>query len=228
VRAWELLGETRAPDGTDIRLTRRADEYLILANGKPLMSSRLHGSEEALATLACGHADVPDRPRVLVGGLGMGFTLRAVLDALPSEAVVTVAELLPAVVEWNRTLLGALAAHPLKDARVRIQVTDVGFTLRANPGGFDVVLLDVDNGPAAFTATTNSGLYDNGGVVAAHAALRPLGTLAVWSAWEDRKFEQRLRFHGFDVTVARVRARLKKGGARHTIFLGVKRATGRD
>jgi spermidine synthase len=227
VRAWELVGETRAPDGTNIRLTRHADEYLILANGKPLMSSRLHGSEDALATLACGHADVPDHPRVLVGGLGMGFTLRAVLDVLPPEAVVTVAELLPAVVEWNRKFLGALAAHPLKDARVRLQIDDVGFMLRANPGGFDVVLLDVDNGPAAFTATTNSGLYDNGGVVAAHAALRPLGTLAVWSAWEDRKFEQRLRFHGFDVKVARVRARLKKGGPRHTIFLGRRRDTSR-
>jgi spermidine synthase len=139
--------------------------------------------------------------------------------------VVTVAELVPAVVEWNRKFLGALAAHPLNDARVRIQVADVGFTLRANPGAFDVVLLDVDNGPAAFTATTNSGLYDNGGVVAAHAALRPAGTLAVWSAWEDRKFEQRLRFHGFDVKVERVRARLKKGGPKHTIFLGHKRDT---
>ena len=225
MKAWEVLGQSSAPDGTDIQLRRRDDEYLILANGKPLMSSRLHGSEDALATLACGNAEVRDHPRVLVGGLGMGFTLRAVLDVLPSAAVVTVAELLPAVVEWNRTFLGALAAHPLKDARVRIQVADVGFMLRANPGGFDVVLLDVDNGPAAFTATTNSGLYDNGGVVAAHAALRPLGTLAVWSAWEDRKFEQRLRFHGFDVKVARVRARRKKGGPRHTIFLGRKRGT---
>ena len=223
MRPWELLGETRAPDGTDIRLTRRGDEYLILANGKPLMSSRLHGSEEALATLAFGNAAVPDRPRVLVGGLGMGFTLRAVLDVLPPEAVVTVAELVPAVVDWNRQFLGALAGHPLKDARVRIQIADVGFTLRANPGAFDAVLLDVDNGPAAFTATTNGGLYDNGGVVAAHAALRPAGTLAVWSAWEDRMFEQRLRFHGFEVTVARVRARLKKGGPKHTIFLGLKK-----
>ncbi len=225
MHAWELLGETCAPDGSDIRLTRRADEYLILANGKPLMSSRLHGSEEALATLACGKTGMPDRPRVLVGGLGMGFTLRAVLDVVPADAVVTVAELLPAVVEWNRKFLGALAAHPLNDARVRIQVADVGFTLRANPGGFDVVLLDVDNGPAAFTATTNGGLYDNGGVTAAHAALRPAGTLAVWSAWEDRKFEQRLRFHGFEVKVERVRARLKKGGPRHTIFLGRKKDT---
>lgn len=222
MKAWELLGETQAPDGTDIRLTRRDDEYVILANGKPLMSSRLHGSEEALATLGCRHARALPQPRVLVGGLGMGFTLRAVLDVLPSSAIVTVAELVPAVIEWNRAPLAALAAHPLRDRRVRVEAADVGFTLRANPGRFDVVLLDVDNGPAAFTAAANAGLYDNGGVAAAHAALRARGTLAVWSAWEDRKFEQRLRFHGFHVEVARVRARLKKGGPRHTIFLALK------
>jgi spermidine synthase len=224
MKAWELLGETRTPDGTDMRLTRRDDEYVILANGKPLMSSRMHGSEEALATLACGDLRKRDRPRVLVGGLGMGFTLRAVLDLLPSDAIVTVAELVPAVIDWNREPLAALAAHPLRDPRVRVEIADVGFTLRAGPDRFDAILLDVDNGPAAFTAAVNAGLYDNSGVAAAHAALRPRGTLAVWSAWDDRKFEQRLRYHGFDVDVVRVRARLKKGGPRHTIFLAVKRS----
>jgi spermidine synthase len=222
MKAWEVLGESSAPDGTDIQLRRRDDEYLILANGKPLMSSRLHGSEEALATMGCSRARALTHPVVLVGGLGMGFTLRAVLDVLPSTAVVTVAELVPAVIEWNRKPLGGLAGHPLRDRRVRLHAADVGFTLRANPGGFDAVLLDVDNGPAAFTAVTNAGLYDNGGVAAAFAALRPGGTLAVWSAWGDRKFEQRLKYHGFVVDVASVRARLRKGGPRHTIFLGHK------
>jgi spermidine synthase len=226
MKAWELLGETRTPDGTDLRLTRRDDEYVILANGKPLMSSRMHGSEEALAALACSDARAMPGPRVLVGGLGMGFTLRTVLDLLPRDAVVTVAELVPAVIQWNRDALAALAAHPLRDSRVRVEVADVGFVLRANPGRFDAILLDVDNGPAAFTDAVNCGLYDNGGVAAAHAALRSRGTLAVWSAWEDRKFEQRLRYHGFEVEVARVRARLKKGGPRHTIFLGFKRPQG--
>jgi spermidine synthase len=227
MKAWEVLGEASTPDGTDIQLRRRDDEYLILANGKPLMSSRLHGSEEALATLGCRRARALEQPRVLVGGLGMGFTLRAVLDVLPFDAVVTVAELVPAVIEWNRKSLAALAGHPLRDKRVRIHATDVGFTLRTNPGCFDVVLLDTDNGPAAFTAADNAGLYDNAGVAAAFAALRPGGTLAVWSAWDDRKFEQRLRFHGFAVEVARVRARLRKGGPRHTIFVGHKPSAGR-
>ena len=224
MKAWELLGAARLPDGTEIRLARHDDEYMILAAGRPLMSSRTHGSEETLATLGCGEARALEHPRVLVGGLGMGFTLRAVLDLLPPGAIVTVAELVPAVVAWNRAQLAPLAAYPLGDRRVRVEVADVGFTLRANPGRFDAVLLDVDNGPAAFTAADNAGLYDDGGVAAAHAALRPQGTLAVWSAWEDRTFERRLRRHGFDVDVKRVRARRQARGPRHTIFLARKRA----
>jgi spermidine synthase len=204
-------------------LSKRDEEYVVLLNGKTLMSSRMHGSEEALATAGCSHLRAAERPRVLVGGLGMGFTLRAALDVLPEHAVVTVAELVPAVVEWNRGPLSPLAGHPLRDRRVRVDLNDVGFTLRANPGRFDAVLLDVDNGPRAFTTEANQGLYDNAGVAAAYAALRDEGVLAVWSAWEDRKFEQRLRYHGFIARTERVRARLKKGGAHHTVFLGVKR-----
>ena len=157
---------------------------------------------------------------MLVGGLGMGFTLRATLDLLPHDATVVVAELVAAVVEWNRGPLGPLAGHPLKDPRVQIQVGDVAATVRANRQRFDAMLLDVDNGPAAFTASHNTSLYDDAGLAAARAALMPDGVLAVWSAWEDRRFEQRLRHAGFTVTVERVRARLKKGGPRHTIFLG--------
>jgi spermidine synthase len=225
MRAWELLAQTRTPDGSDMRLTRQGGEYVILVNGKTLMSSRLHGSEEALAAIACRQACLLEAPRVLVGGLGMGFTLRATLDLLPAGATVRVVELVPAVVEWNRGPLGSIAGHPLRDRRVRVEVGDVGYTLRANPAGFDAILLDVDNGPSAFTTPANQGLYDNAGVAASYAALRMGGALAVWSAWEDRKFEQRLRFHGFVAQVERVRARLKKGGARHTIFLGLKNAS---
>ena len=224
MKAWEVLGQTCTPDASDMRLARRDDEYVILVNGKTLMSSRMHGSEEALAGAGCRYVRTIPQPRVLVGGLGMGFTLRATLDVLPVEAIVTVAELVPAVVEWNRGPLAALAGHPLEDRRVRIDVRDVGFTLRANPGRFDVILLDVDNGPAAFTAPANQALYDNAGVAAAYAALRIGGALAVWSAWDDAKFERRLRYHGFVVEVERVRARLRKGGPRHTIFVGLKQA----
>lgn len=217
---WEVLGETMAPDGTAMSLTRRGHEYVILAKGKSLMSNRMHGSEEALATFGLAGLPNPERPRVLIGGLGMGYTLRAALDRLPADASVDVAELLPAIVEWNRGPLGPLADHPLADRRARVVPGDVAVTLRTSVGVYDAILLDVDNGPAAFTTEFNGGLYDNAGVATAKAALRPGGMLAVWSAWDDRKFEQRLRYAGFAVTVEHVRARLKRGGPYHTIFLG--------
>jgi len=220
VKRWELLGQARTPDGEDMSLTRQGSEYVILASGKSLMSSRMHGSEEALATLACREARTLDEPCVLVGGLGMGFTLRATLDLLPPHATVVVAELVPAVVEWNRGPLGPLAGHPLKDPRVQIEVGDVAATLRSSTRRFDAVILDVDNGPAAFTASHNTRLYADDGLAAVRTALKAGGVLAIWSAWEDRKFEQRLRYGGFAVQVERVRGRLKKGGPRHTIFLG--------
>ena len=222
MKPLELLGESVTPDGTDMKLTRRDREYTILANGKSLMSSRMHGSEEALATFACRKARTIEQPYVLIGGLGMGFTLRATLDLLPLGAMVVVAELVPVVVEWNRGPLGPLARHPLKDKRVRVDLNDVAATLRSNPGRFDAVLLDVDNGPSAFAASTNSRLYDNQGLAAARTALKRGGVLVIWSAREDRKFEQRLRYAGFRVEVKQVRGRLKKGGPRHTIFLGFK------
>jgi spermidine synthase len=219
VKPWELLGQTRAPDGAELALTLRSGEYVILANGKSLMSSRMHGSEEALATFACARIRGRENPHVLVGGLGMGFTLRATLDLLPQDGTVVVAELLPAVVEWNRGPLGPLADHPLKDRRVRVEQGDVAATLRSSTAAFDAILLDVDNGPAAFATSGNAALYNDAGLAAARTALKKGGVLAVWSAWDDRKFEQRLRYAGFRVEVERVRGRLKKGGPKHTIFL---------
>jgi len=220
VKPWDLLGRTATPDGDELTLMQRSGELVIFANGKPLMSSRMHGSEEALATLACAQARLLDAPSVLVGGLGMGFTLRATLDTLPPSATVIVAELLPAVVDWNRGVLGPLAGEPLRDRRVSVALGDVSETLRAHRHAFDVVLLDVDNGPAAFTSPANGALYGDRGLALIRRALKPGGVLAVWSAWEDRKFEQRLRYGRFRVKVERVRARLKRGGPRHTIFLG--------
>jgi spermidine synthase len=222
VKPLELLGQTLTPDGTDLKLTRRDKEYIILANGKSLMSSRMHGSEEALATFGCRRARTLEQPQVLVGGLGMGFTLSATLDVLPPDATVVVAEISPAVVEWNRGPLGPLAGHPLKDRRARVEIGDVAVRLSSSPAEFDAVLLDVDNGPSAFSAPDNAGLYDDRGLAAARAALKMGGVLAIWSARDDRKFEQRLRYVGFAVQVERVRGRLKKGGPRHTIFLGYK------
>ena len=205
-----------------MKLIRRGDEYLILVNGAILMSNRMHGSEEALATFAFQRMRTLAQPSVLIGGLGMGFTLRATLDLLPSDAAVVVAELVPAVVEWNRGPLGPLAKHPLKDKRVRVETGDVAVTLSSRLGQFDAVLLDVDNGPAALTDSNNTGLYDSRGIAAAHASLKKTGVLAIWAAKEDRKFKQRLRDGGFDVQVQRPRGRLIKGGPRHTIFLARK------
>ncbi len=222
MKPWELLGEAHTPDGTLLALTRRDRQYVILADGKSLMSSLMHGSEEALATIGCRRACTRERPSVLVGGLGMGFTLRATLDVLPPDAVVVVAELLPAVVEWNRGPLGTLASHPLEDRRVTLVVGDVADTLKSSRKRFDAVLLDVDNGPDAFTAPANDELYTTAGLAAIQTALTSGGVVGVWSARDDRKFEQRLRYGGFDVEVVRVRARLKKGGPRHAIFLGRK------
>ena len=222
MKPFELLAQALSPDATVIKLVRRDDEFIILADGAILMSSRVHGSEDALATFTCKRVRTLQQPCVLIGGLGMGFTLRATLDLLPQQATVVVAELLPAVVEWNRGPLGPLANHPLRDKRVSVVTEDVFAILNTRRDHFDDVLLDVDNGPSAFTASDNAALYDHRGIAAVHAALKTEGVLAVWSAHHDRKFEQRLRDAGFDVQVHRPRGRLKKGGPRHTIFLGRK------
>ena len=219
MKPWEILGQARTPDGATMTLTRSGDEHVIRVEGQHLMSSRMHGSEDALAALACDRARRLQQPTVLVGGLGMGFTLRATLDLLPPDARVIVAELLPAVVVWNRTLLGELAGHPLGDPRVAVEVADVGAVMRDNAGRFDAILLDVDNGPSAFTSSDNEGLYDERGLAAARTALTPGGVLAVWSAKDDRRFQQRMREAGFKVEVERVRGHLKKG-PRHVIFVG--------
>jgi spermidine synthase len=222
VKPFELLAHSSTADGTVLKLVRRDTEYLILADDKPLMSSRMHGSEEALALAACRKARTLKQPHVLIGGLGMGFTLRAALQILPPQAKILVAELVPAVVEWNRGPLGELAQHPLNDPRVGVKIDDVAATLRYQPNQFDAILLDVDNGPAAFTVSNNAGLYDNVGLAAAFRALKHNGVLAVWSARADKKFEQRLGQAGFTVEVERAQARGKTSGTRHTIYLAHK------
>jgi spermidine synthase len=217
MKPWETI-DTTTVDGTTLKLTRHDREFLILADAVPLMSSRTHGSEDALAMAGCRHARLLPAPSVLVGGLGMGFTLRAALDLLPSAATVVVAELVPAVVAWNRGVLGPLAGHPLDDPRVRVVERDVADVLRAERGRFDAALLDIDNGPSALTSHRNTDLYTDRGIAWTRAALRPGGMLAVWSARPDRQFARRLRDGGFDVALEPVRGRLR-GGPKHVIFV---------
>ena len=219
MKPWEVIGRARTADGNELTLLRHPDEFLIQTNGQNLMSSRMHGSEEALATLGCSRARTLAQPCVVVGGLGMGFTLRAALDILPPAAEVIVVEMVPEVVEWNRGPLGPLANHPLADPRVRIEINDVATTLRSNVARFDAVLLDVDNGSEALIAPGNSALYGADGIAAARGSLKWGGVLAVWSASDDRPFARRLHAQGFEVKRERVPARLKAGGGRHTILL---------
>jgi spermidine synthase len=218
-----LIDEARTPDGRTITLTSRSGYFTVSVDGDPLMGSAEHHSEERMAELAC--ADLTDRsaPRVLVGGLGMGYTLRAVLDRLPPRSEVIVAELLEAVVSWNRGPLAALANRPLTDRRVRLEVGDLVDYLAARPAPFDAVLLDVDNGPEAFTTESNSRLYDRRGLRRLHAALRPGGVLIVWSAFESPRFARALRRAGLEAEVVRSRARERKG-ARHTLYVGRRRS----
>jgi spermidine synthase len=220
VKPWELLETADAPEGGgELRLYQRGNEFSIRVDGRELMNSRVFSSEEALARLACERlVNCPD-PRVLVGGLGMGFTLAAALSALGPEARVIVSELVPGVVEWNRGPLGDLANHPLRDLRVTVREIDVATVLRAERCAYDAILLDVDNGPEGITRTGNNWLYGRAGLSAASKTLRPGGVLAVWSASPDPAFARRLRATGFAVDEIAMRARGYARGVRHTIWI---------
>lgn len=223
MRPWELLQTTTVPgDGCELRLYRRGDEFSIKAGNSELMSSRVHGSEDALAELACQRLADRPWPRVLIGGLGMGFTLAAALNQLGPKAEVVVAELVPDIVKWNRELLSELAGHPLEDPRVTVYEGDVGQLIRAEQGAFDAILLDVDNGPEGLTRKENDSLYSPSGLKAALAALRPRGIFGVWSISPDQRFSKRLQQAGFSVEEIRARARGPRGGGRHMIWLGEK------
>ncbi len=227
--AWQTVAEVDAPGGGKWSLVRRGEEWAVRAAGRLLMSSRSHGSEEALARVALERA--PRAREVLVGGLGLGFTLRATLDRLPPGARVVVAELVPELVAWNRGPLAPLAGRPLEDPRVRVEVGDVLGCLRASAGRLDAVLLDVDNGPAvARTAVgrpANGALYGAAGVRACRDALRPGGVLAVWSAGPAPEYLRTLSASGLLASEQRVGARGHGGGRRDAVLLGI-RAAGRD
>lgn len=216
---WILLERVRAPDGTELVLSRRGDEFSIRAGGHELMSSRAHGSEERLAelgTLALGPAHAP---RVLVAGLGCGYTLAAALARLPAAARVEVVELSGHVVEWNRGVLGELTGHPLRDPRVTVREADLVDVLGGASDAHDLILLDVDNGPAALTQSRNAWLYGATGIARMRAALRARGVLVVWSAGPDSGYVARLRKQGFAVTEHAARAHGSRTGKRHVIWL---------
>jgi spermidine synthase len=208
-------------DGSEFTLVRQDQEWVVRVGGRVLMSSRMHDSEEALAEHALERVDEPEA--VLVGGLGLGFTLRAVLDRVADDVAVTVAELVPELVEWNRVHLTELHDHALDDPRCEVVVGDVLETLKRSSGAFDVILLDVDNGPVALSQEGNQRLYSEHGVRACYAALAPYGVLAVWSAGPSPPFERRLAAAGFEVEVLRVAAR-HGSRARHVLFLAARGA----
>ena len=221
MRPWEKLASATAPDGQPIDLRRRGDEYLILAGGHDLMSSEDEPSSRALAELGCAHLD-PRRPtRVLVGGLGMGFTLRAALDHSSGE--VEVVELVTAIVDWNRGALGALAGRPLDDPRCRLHLGDVNERIASARARYDAILLDVDNGPHALAHDANDALYNDAGLDRARAALRPGGALAVWSFSDDPRFTRRLGRRGFSAKLHRVEGSRKGRGRYHYIWVAQPR-----
>jgi len=218
MKPQHTLGQATTPDGGEIVLYERDGAYFIRVNGLELMTSRAHGSEEDLARLALAKVQ-RKKPKVLVGGLGMGFTLRAVLDTVPKSARVMVAEILPAVIAWNRNELAPLAGSPLGDPRVAVVERDVAEIIAAGPSAFDAVLLDVDNGPAALTLAENERLYGLTGLTSIHRCLRPGGVLGVWSADPDKGFERSLARAGFKASAISVPARRGGKGPKHTVFV---------
>ncbi|PSJ40385.1 spermine/spermidine synthase domain-containing protein [Allosphingosinicella deserti] len=223
----ELIDIADVPGGEPLRLFRRGADFMIVLDRNELMNSRMSGSEEALAVMTCERLALrkpaPADPHLLIGGYGMGFTLRAALAALGPKARLTVAELVPKIIDWARGPMAELAAGCLDDRRVRVVLDDVGALIRAEANAYDAILLDVDNGPDGLTRAANDGLYSASGLAAAKAALKPGGILAVWSAAPDVKFAKRLREAGFAVEEVAVRARQSGKGPRHVIWFAAKR-----
>ena len=216
---WIQLDTAQIPDGGELRLMRRGAEYSIMSGAIELMNSRVSSSEIALARLGCVHLAVCSRPRMLIGGLGMGFTLRAALTGLAADAEVVVAELVPAVLAWARGDMAHIFEGCLDDPRVTIRQEDVARAISAAGDGYDAILLDVDNGPGGLNRKANDSLYSRSGLDASRRALRPGGLLAIWSAGPDRSFGRRLRDSGFVVEEKTARAGRSGRGAKHVIWL---------
>lgn len=215
----QLVGTALVPGGEPLRLFRRDDDLMIVLGNNELMNSRMSGSEIALAQMSCARLAGRAAPHLLIGGYGMGFTLRAALAALPARASLTLAELVPEVIAWARGPMAELADGCLDDPRVTVALEDVAALIARARGKYDAILLDVDNGPDGLVRPQNDRLYSAAGLAAARAALKPGGILAVWSAAADPAFARRLEQSGFAVDEVEVRARSNGKGPRHTIWL---------
>lgn len=220
---WKNLDRAKVPGGTgEVTLSQRGQEFSIRTAGTELMNSRLHGSEGAMAEIACNRIQRKADVRILIGGLGMGFTLAATLEQSAPDARVTVSELIPAVVRWNRRHLGHLAGMPLNDPRVSVTENDVAETIRKRKSAWDAILLDVDNGPEGLTRKVNDRLYGNSGLKMSFSALRSGGILAVWSIGPNAGFTRRMKQCGLKTEVVPVPLRESGKGGRHTLWLGEK------
>ena len=219
MKVRELLATAQVPGGDELRLFRRDGDYMIVLDRNELMNSRMSGSEEQLATLTVARLKNRTSPRLLIGGYGLGFTLRAALAVLPAGASVAVAELVPEIIAWARGPMAELTAGCLDDPRVSVVEGDVAVAIAAARGAYDAILLDVDNGPDGLTRAGNDGLYSASGLAAAKAALVRGGILAIWSARDDPAFTRRLNANGFTANPTRVRVRSNGKGAQHTIWL---------
>ncbi len=222
MKPYEKLGEARTPNGTPIALYRHDGAYLIRADGIELMSTRRHLSEDRLAEVACAPLHARSRARVLIGGLGLGFTLREALRLLRDDAEITVAELLAEVIEWNADPRYGLSIEAMADPRVRVVHDDVTNVLRANPGAFDAIMLDTDNGPDGMLMSENAPLYSARGIGATVAALRLGGRMVYWSVGEDPAFARALRGAGLAVETLHVRAH-GTTGPMHTLYTATPR-----
>ena len=221
--ARELLDVAQVPGGEELKLFRRGADFMIVLGRNELMNSRMSGSEEALATLACARIAGRKAPHMLIGGYGMGFTLRAALATLPKDTRVTVAELVPEIMTWAKGPMREMTGASLGDPRVRLVEDDVALLVAENKRAYDAILLDVDNGPDGLTREENDRLYSREGLAAAKAALRPGGVMAIWSAAPDAAFARRLGQAGFAVEEVAVRARSNGKGPRHVIWLAQTR-----
>ncbi len=217
---WQLLDRASIPGGGELTLVRRGDEFAIRVDGAELMASRAHASEEQMATLVGKHLAKVQNARVLIGGLGLGYTLRATLNACSASTSVVVAELVPAVVTWMRGPLAHLASHPLDDPRTVVKQADAADVLRDSPGSFDAILIDIDNGPTTLARPANARLYSEKGLAQTRAALKSGGMVVVWSAGPDVRFASAMQRAGFAVEQVSAPAHGKGRGRRHTLFVG--------